>query len=278
MIRKLIQYNYSGYNAFVYDGGRCSDARLATPEEVAKVEKPTISRETYPKPTEITQASFDRNFHVKVKSQEEADAMFKWLESKGESIWHTNRGLKWDKNWTYIGFSGNAWKTAENHMPSIKKSPEKLLSNFITIPAQEISSANFDNCKIWIGDNPELSKKVQEKLFELGYGWANKGKIVKYEEATSLYTVYSSLAQESSHGKDFFNGESEREITPADLGIYEIPMEVNSLVGMLSKYSEGPEKEISYEWKLVPEPKVSEIKEVQPLKRVEVKKFKVKSI
>jgi hypothetical protein len=39
--------------------------------------------------------------------------------------------------------------------------------------------------------NPEESKLVQEKLFEMGYTWASYGAIVSYSDRDFLYTCYS---------------------------------------------------------------------------------------
>jgi len=79
---------------------------------------------------------------------------------------------------------------------------------------------DFRSTKIWIGDNPELSRKVQEKLFELGFRWFEDG--VKYTQNKALYT-----AEDENLGygdrRDFFTGDSRKEIFPSDLGIVDVP-------------------------------------------------------
>ncbi len=80
------------------------------------------------------------------------------------------------------------------------------------------------NCKIWIGNNPELSKRVQEKLLELGYSWSGDKKI-KYAESASIYTNNPYLSYSNDRGRDFFNRQTNKEIFPKDLGIYLFPTE-----------------------------------------------------
>ncbi|HPQ80055.1 MAG TPA: hypothetical protein PLG47_06345, partial [Candidatus Dojkabacteria bacterium] len=78
---------------------------------------------------------------------------------------------------------------------------------------------NFDNCKIWIGDNPELSKKVQEKLFELGYKWNSGEKKVKLTDKPVLQIWKDKKITYSDDDKYYFNSDSRKEIFPSDLGI-----------------------------------------------------------
>lgn len=53
--------------------------------------------------------------------------------------------------------------------------------------------AKFKEMKFWIGDDPELSKRVQEALFSAGYGWSHvKFKEVGSTRSTCFYTESSS--------------------------------------------------------------------------------------
>lgn len=45
----------------------------------------------------------------------------------------------------------------------------------------------YKEYKIKIGDNPSLSKAVQNKAFELGYGWNKGGKIVQLTHFNYLF-------------------------------------------------------------------------------------------
>lgn len=81
------------------------------------------------------------------------------------------------------------------------------------------------NTKIWIGDNPELSKAVQEALFKKGFNWSGLNKIPQYTDSTSLYMWEDySLAYDSTNSRDKFNKNSKREIFFSDLGISTIPV------------------------------------------------------
>lgn len=77
---------------------------------------------------------------------------------------------------------------------------------------------NLNNTKIWIGDNPALSERIQEKAFELGWSWGGGGNtITKYKDTDSLFFSDSQIIAYSSNGKDWFNNEKEREIFESDL-------------------------------------------------------------
>jgi hypothetical protein len=74
--------------------------------------------------------------------------------------------------------------------------------------------------KIWIGNNPDLSRRVQERLFELGHKWGLNERWVMY---TDSYALFSDNLTLSFLGNDrkWFDENTNVEITPADLGIYE---------------------------------------------------------
>ena len=76
----------------------------------------------------------------------EGDLGYEVNDKKGEEL--VNKYLKWKND----NLSGNTSNT------QVKSSASNLLTD-------------LENTKIWIGDNPELSKKVQERAFELGWSW-----------------------------------------------------------------------------------------------------------
>ena len=45
----------------------------------------------------------------------------------------------------------------------------------------------FKGMKFWIGDDPDLSERVQNALFSVGYGWVGGGKVVQLTYAFALY-------------------------------------------------------------------------------------------
>lgn len=79
---------------------------------------------------------------------------------------------------------------------------------------------DLTNTKIWIGDNPELSKQVQEKAFELGWKWWRDNKKVRNIQGTSLYFDSDKyITYSDSKTSDYFNNHKHKEIKPEDLGI-----------------------------------------------------------
>ena len=51
---------------------------------------------------------------------------------------------------------------------------------------------NLENTKIWFGEDKDLSKKVQERLFELGYRWAGEKTIKDYKSVYIDKSMYLS--------------------------------------------------------------------------------------
>lgn len=96
-------------------------------------------------------------------------------------------------------------KALPNEIPLVKA------SNTITI--------DLSNTKIWIGNNPELSKLVQYKAFELGFNWLDDDdKIIQHTDKEALYFYDDRDITYSSSGKEYFN-KKHKEIYPSDLGI-----------------------------------------------------------
>ena len=86
---------------------------------------------------------------------------------------------------------------------------------------------DLTNTKIWIGDNPELSKAVQEKAFELGWDWSKGGKTISHVEYKSLSFNSNKIAYNSSvKSRPDFEFSRATEIFPEQLGI-----DVNNLGG-----------------------------------------------
>lgn len=85
-------------------------------------------------------------------------------------------------------------------------------------PANKVLDIN--NTKIWIGNNPELSRKIQEKAFELGYTWVTGETNAQYLDKETIYFDNNYLSY-SNGDKYYFSKHENREITPMDLGIKE---------------------------------------------------------
>lgn len=99
--------------------------------------------------------------------------------------------------------------------------------------------------RIWIGKNPDLSKKVQERLFELGFKWGKNEKTVQYTDQVSLYLwpdgsiLYS--AKDTELGK-LHTPHKYKEIHLWDLGL-DKNGDYNELIGLKVKIGgESPYK------------------------------------
>jgi hypothetical protein len=86
-------------------------------------------------------------------------------------------------------------------------------------PATQNEPFDFSDTKIWIGDNPELSTRVQEKAIESGYKWAGLDPFVQNTERKDLYFngVNKSINHGGSDRKDFDAVTVFREITEQDI-------------------------------------------------------------
>lgn len=60
------------------------------------------------------------------------------------------------------------------------------------------------NRRVWIGNNEEMSRKVQEALFSLGCYWSPCGHTPKYLSADSLYIWLKGDLAYSSKGYDYY--------------------------------------------------------------------------
>lgn len=106
----------------------------------------------------------------------------------------------------------------------------KALPNEIPIEQQSIKQypltkeecfIDLKNTKIWIGDNPELSRKVQEIAIKLGFSWYGC-KNVDYTNSNALYFDNNKIIQYSNTQKNtYFSKQINKEIFPSDLGINE---------------------------------------------------------
>lgn len=98
---------------------------------------------------------------------------------------------------------------------------------------KEECTIDLSNTKIWIGDNPELSKKVQEKAFELGYKW-RIGDSPRYFDRSCLYFSDEHITHGES--KEIFKEHKYKEIFPSDLNIKINSNEIPLIIGTKGKY------------------------------------------
>jgi len=104
----------------------------------------------------------------------------------------------------------------------------------------------FQNSKIWIGSDPDLCKKVQEKLFQLGYTWASGHKQIRYLNETMSIIIGSKDFVRGNVDKESFtsNFKEYQELTLEELGIEEEKTEF--VVGKWYKYNEHIGKFLDY--------------------------------
>lgn len=97
-----------------------------------------------------------------------------------------------------------------------KKYGHKEIIEMLT---KEITKEDLHNCKIWIGDNPELNRKVQEKLFELGFSWASGSIVPDFLDSKVLF-IYDNVGIKYSsylNNLEQFKKYPEKEITPEQI-------------------------------------------------------------
>ena len=82
-------------------------------------------------------------------------------------------------------------------------------------PKKELIT-DLSNTKIWIGDNPELSRKIQKRAFELGWSWAS-GKEVNPTNIDGLFFENDKRIFKNYDGRLAFDSALEREIFVSDL-------------------------------------------------------------
>lgn len=108
-----------------------------------------------------------------------------------------------------------------------------------------------------VGDNPELCKRVQERLFEMGYGWNSGGKRVQLEDSILLCIREDGRFTRTRKGEEEYAESykaregTDKEITLSMLGISEpvkineskvsslIPLEAETKTQLGSKYKVG---------------------------------------
>lgn len=73
--------------------------------------------------------------------------------------------------------------------------------------------SEYKKMKFWIGDDPDLSERVQKLLFGLGYKWRGAAdQRVRYTEVGALYTNEDGYILYTDADAEWFNNESQEEI------------------------------------------------------------------
>lgn len=94
------------------------------------------------------------------------------------------------------------------------------LHQFISI-SKTIKKEDLYNTKIWIGNNESLNKKIQERLFELGFYWYYSAKLLELNCYAIFLNSEKDLSKISDDDFKYFKNHKFKEITLSDLGIKE---------------------------------------------------------
>ena len=83
-----------------------------------------------------------------------------------------------------IYFNG-AYELGGSFAPNVSNGTQFM--NGVYADGGSIKPFDFSDTKIWIGDNPELSKIVQEKAFEKGYRWSGSEDFVQNTDKKTMF-------------------------------------------------------------------------------------------
>ncbi len=142
------------------------------------------------------------------------------VERAEELGWTDNKGIKnkirdndfidfiWFSDFKYVGWG----KTKD-----INITEAELFGSGSQATTNIAPSIDLSNTKIWIGNNPELSKRVQEKAFELGFKWTSGSREPRYLYEPILTFSDDKNIRFFAGSKEDFDKEPEREIFESDL-------------------------------------------------------------
>jgi hypothetical protein len=166
-------------------------------------------------------------YDIKIKINSDFDLALKVVE-KLEELGFTDtigiknkidRGQKIDSIWLNKSYVG--WFTNESDFNDSDK--KEIFPSDLGIGSSNATptSVPFDlsNTKIWIGDNPALSEKIQKRAFELGWTWNASGKNVANQD--KYFLIFDDNRQIGGAYSDdtriTFDKNLEKEIFESDL-------------------------------------------------------------
>jgi hypothetical protein len=103
----------------------------------------------------------------------------------------------------------------------------------LSIP-KTLTAKELRDTKIWIGDNPELSKAVEEKLVSLGFPFDEINSTSTFNNYEIIF-VYNRDFTRLDGSRESFDGSFRKEIFPSELGI-----DVNNLGGASTASQSSP--------------------------------------
>lgn len=119
----------------------------------------------------------------------------------------------------YYSFDNNSIRNSNGNPALILQQPKKTRKPRAKKVTETTSTKPFDlsNTKIWIGDNPELSRAIQMRAFQLGWEWGTGGKTPQFLDSLSLYFWDDKSITFSDGDKTRFDNNDKREIFASDL-------------------------------------------------------------
>jgi len=196
-------------------------------EKVSSSNNPaSTATQSQPAPVSVQPFDFtDTKINVKYNPTLSQKVQMKAFELGWE--WENNGGkvINYeDFNYLYFtktSISYGISNSSFNNSPKREITEEDIFDNQITKVASTNNKkpllTDLSNTKIWIGDNPEFSKKVQERAFELGWQWAS-GKVFNLISAEILY-FYGGTKHitYSNEDREDFDKDPRKEIFADDL-------------------------------------------------------------
>ena len=143
-----------------------------------------------------------------------------YIYGTGEKLGARNESKKAELN-VYYDFDDNEIHNSDGSVVTDwMDKPKKERAKRTPKTTASKTSVPFDlsNTKIWIGDNPELSKKIQKRAFELGWKWNSGDRKPLYLEGTDLeFWDDKTITYNNNKDKEYFDKDDKREIFESDL-------------------------------------------------------------
>jgi hypothetical protein len=129
---------------------------------------------------------------------------------------HADKRLSWSNEDTFERYYSNLISVIEydDNFSSViyPRFKELLLQSTIVKP--KLTKKDLEDKKIWIGDNPELHRQLQDKLYDLGFKWATSDKYAHLDSkfiTTGIDNIYY------GNCKEYYNTSSEKEVLISDI-------------------------------------------------------------
>ena len=170
-------------------------------------------------------------FFIEKLNEIEAQSQGKDVEVRITVFGDDDKGNQFDRN-DYFTIGENWFKPSTRTNEQIKSVTEewidgvnfdKFFEDVIPLggsqtPTSQYKPIDLSDTKIWIGDDEEVNKQIQERAFELGWGWGNSiRKEVAQTGSSAIFFESNKEIQVSYNRSTFDNETGYKEITFKDL-------------------------------------------------------------